>query len=93
MKLVCALGHNGIFRFAHPPEIVSISSPFQEAAVALGYNGLVISNKLLVPLLMAFLNHIPEQARFDFPLSLSAAQLSKYTPRSPFPPSLAEAPL
>lgn len=88
MKLVCALGHND-----HPPEIVSISSPFQEAAVALGYNGLVISNKLLVPLLMAFLNHIPEQARFDFPLSLSAAQLSEYTPHSPFPPPLAEAPL
>lgn len=65
--------HTGIFQFDRPPEMESISFPFPEAAVDLSFNGLVISNKFLVPVLMAFLNHIPEQVTLDVPLLLSLA--------------------
>lgn len=47
--------------------------PLPEAAVDLSSNGLVIFIKLLVHLLMAFLNHKPEQSRLGFPLLLSVA--------------------
>lgn len=70
---VCPSERFGIFPFHHPPGIISISSPLPEAAVDLSSNGLVIFNKLLVHLLMAFLNHKPEQARLGFPLILSVA--------------------
>lgn len=59
MKFGLFARHVEIFHFDRPPEMVSISFPFQEAAVDLSYNGQVISTKCCSPLLMAFLDRTP----------------------------------
>lgn len=83
LKFCLLAGHAEIFHSDMPPEIVSISFPFQEAAVDLSYNGPVISNKCLSPLLMAFLNHThPEQARLAV-LLLSLVNKTQLFPFSP----------